>query len=160
GRPRGHAGTRPPSGADVVPNAAGLAGHVAGVRLQRARATDEPGHAIRQRAAGVRPAARDLTMKPLPISAFSLVSALGRGHAAHAQALLEGTCGLRPQPFETASLDAWLGVADSVDDERLPAALASYDCRNNRLAALALRDEGFDEQVRRAAASYGARRVG
>ncbi|HEU5297462.1 MAG TPA: beta-ketoacyl-ACP synthase [Burkholderiaceae bacterium] len=99
-------------------------------------------------------------MKPLPISAFSLVSALGRGHAAHAHALLEGVSGLRPQAFETASLDAWIGVADGVDEERLPAALAHFDCRNNRLAALALRDEGFDENVRRAAQRYGARRVG
>jgi 3-oxoacyl-[acyl-carrier-protein] synthase-1 len=98
-------------------------------------------------------------MKPLPISAYSLVSALGSGQAAHAHALREGISGLRAQAFETASLDAWLGVADGVDDERLPAALARYDCRNNRLAALALRDGGFAEQVRRAAARYGVHRV-
>ena len=99
-------------------------------------------------------------MKPLPIAAYSLVSALGRGHAAHVQALRDGISGLRPQAFETAALDAWLGVCDGVDDVRLSAELARWDCRNNRLAELALRDEGFDEQVRRAAARYGARRVG
>jgi 3-oxoacyl-[acyl-carrier-protein] synthase-1 len=98
-------------------------------------------------------------MTPLPISAFTLVTALGNGHAAHTDALRSGVTGLRAQGFETATLDAWLGVAEGVDDERLPAALAHFDCRNNRLAALALRGDGFDEQVRRAAARYGARRI-
>jgi 3-oxoacyl-[acyl-carrier-protein] synthase-1 len=99
-------------------------------------------------------------VKPAPITAFTLVTALGHDHAAHAHALREGITGLRPQAFETAALDAWLGVADGVDDQRLPAALARYDCRNNRLAALALRSDGFDEHVRRAVARHGARRVG
>jgi 3-oxoacyl-[acyl-carrier-protein] synthase-1 len=98
-------------------------------------------------------------MTPLPISAFTLVTALGNGHAAHTDALRRGVTGLRPQCFETAALDAWLGVAEGTDDERLPAKLADFDCRNNRLAALALRGDGFDEQVRRAIARYGARRV-
>jgi len=98
-------------------------------------------------------------MTPLPISAFNLVTALGNGHAAHADALRRGVTGLRQQCFETAALDAWLGVAEGVDDERLPARLARFDCRNNRLASLALRGDGFDEQVQRAAGRYGARRV-
>jgi 3-oxoacyl-[acyl-carrier-protein] synthase-1 len=99
-------------------------------------------------------------VKPAPVTAFTLVSALGQGQAAHAAALRDGVSGLRPQGFETAALDAWLGVADGVDAVRLLAALAHYDCRNNRLAALALHSEGFDEQVRRAAGRHGARRVG
>jgi 3-oxoacyl-[acyl-carrier-protein] synthase I len=98
-------------------------------------------------------------MRPLPISAFTLVTALGNGHAAHAQALRQDVTGLRPQCFETAALDAWLGIAAGVDDECLSAGLARFDCRNNRLAALALRGDGFDEQVRRAVGRYGATRV-
>ena len=43
---------------------------------------------------------------------------------------------------------------------RLPTALARFDCRNNRLAALALRSDGFDAHVRSAAARHGAQRVG
>jgi len=99
-------------------------------------------------------------MKPAPITAFTLVTALGQGHAAHAAALRDGVSGLRRQLFETATTDTWLGVVEGVDEVHLPAALARFDCRNNRLAALALRDGGFDEQVRRAAARYGAQRVG
>lgn len=98
-------------------------------------------------------------MKPAPITAFTLVTALGHGHAAHARALRNGVSGLRAQTFETASLDAWIGVVDGVDDEHLPAALARYDCRNNRLAALALRGDGFDDAVRRAVARHGAQRI-
>jgi 3-oxoacyl-[acyl-carrier-protein] synthase-1 len=99
-------------------------------------------------------------MKPLPISAFSIVSALGQGQAAHAQALRTGASGLRARRFETAALDAWIGVVDALDDERIPAPLARYDCRNNRLAALALRSDGFGAQVAHAVARYGAHRIG
>jgi 3-oxoacyl-[acyl-carrier-protein] synthase-1 len=99
-------------------------------------------------------------MKPLPIGAFSIVSALGDGQAAHAQALRAGASGLKARRFETATLDAWIGVVDALDDERIPADLARYDCRNNRLAALALRSDGFDARVRAAAARHGAQRVG
>ena len=65
-------------------------------------------------------------MQPAPITAFSLVSALGHDQAAHAHALQAGASGLRPQGFETAALDAWLGVVDGVDDERLPPELSRF----------------------------------
>jgi 3-oxoacyl-[acyl-carrier-protein] synthase-1 len=99
-------------------------------------------------------------MTPLPITAFSLVTALGDGQGAHADALRRGTSGLAPQQFETAALDAWLGVVDGVDDERLPPELSRFDCRNNRLAAKALKSDGFDAHVARALARYGAARIG
>src|SRR4051812_18407892 len=99
-------------------------------------------------------------MTPLPITAFSLVTALGDGERAHTDALRRGVSGLAPQQFETAALDAWLGVVDGVDDERLPPELARFDCRNNRLAAKALKSDGFDAHVARAVARYGAARIG
>lgn len=99
-------------------------------------------------------------MKPLPVSAFSLVTALGDGEAAHAAALRAGRSGLAARPFETAALNAWIGVVDALDGERIGGELARYDCRNNRLAALALRSDGFDARVREAVARHGARRVG
>jgi 3-oxoacyl-[acyl-carrier-protein] synthase I len=99
-------------------------------------------------------------MKPLPIAASTVVSALGAGNAATARALREGASGLQHRAFETAALDTWIGVVDAVDDVRLPAALADYDCRNNRLAELALRGDGFADAVARAAARHGPARVG
>jgi 3-oxoacyl-[acyl-carrier-protein] synthase I len=99
-------------------------------------------------------------MTPLAISDFTAVSALGHGRAAMLEALQNSRTGLARQQFETAALDTWLGVVAGADDVVLPAALAEYDCRNNRLAELGLRADNFGDQVRRAAARYGTARVG
>jgi 3-oxoacyl-[acyl-carrier-protein] synthase I len=98
-------------------------------------------------------------MTPLAVSDFTCVSALGHGRAATLAALLESRTGLLPQQFETAALNTWLGVVAGADDVQLPAAMSDFDCRNNRLAELGLRADGFGEQVRAAAARYGAARV-
>jgi len=98
-------------------------------------------------------------MKPVAIGAHTVVTALGAGLAATRSALLEGRSGLTHRGFETATLDTWLGVVDAIDDVRLPAALSRYDCRNNRLAELALNCDDFAGQVRRAATRHGAARV-
>jgi 3-oxoacyl-[acyl-carrier-protein] synthase-1 len=47
-----------------------------------------------------------------------------------------------------------------VDKASLPASLAEYECRNNRLAYLGLQQDGFNAAVGAAAARYGRRRVG
>ena len=99
-------------------------------------------------------------MSPLPITALSIVTALGDGERMHTDAMRRGACGLRSQQFETAALDAWIGVVEGVDDERLPPELSRFDCRNNRLAAKALKSDGFDAQVARAVARFGVARVG
>ncbi len=99
-------------------------------------------------------------MKPLAITDFTLVSALGHGRAATLTALQAGRSGLAQQGFETAQLGSWLGVVKAVDEVRLAAELAPYDCRNNRLAELGLRADGFGDRVRDAASRWGASRVG
>jgi len=102
-------------------------------------------------------------LKPLAISAFSVVSGLGHGRDAHAEALRSGRTGLARRDFETARLDGWIGVVEGIEALPWPAAFegaAAFDCRNNRLAELALRSDGFGDHARRAAARYGADRVG
>jgi 3-oxoacyl-[acyl-carrier-protein] synthase-1 len=107
-------------------------------------------------------------MQPLAITHHTLVSALGHGRAAHAAALQDGRTGLVRRSFETADIGSWLGVVDGVDElawsgvgtADAAAALAGYDCRNNRLAELALRSDGFAEAVRAAAARWGTCRIG
>jgi 3-oxoacyl-[acyl-carrier-protein] synthase I len=47
-----------------------------------------------------------------------------------------------------------------VDETKLPAALARFDCRNNRLAMLGLEADGFADAVRAAVGRYGKRRIG
>jgi 3-oxoacyl-[acyl-carrier-protein] synthase-1 len=99
-------------------------------------------------------------MKPLPVSAHTVVSALGSGLEATWSALADGRTGLARRDFETAALGTWLGMVDGADDFAFPAGLSEYDCRNNRLAELALRADGFEADVRRAVARWGAARVG
>ena len=97
---------------------------------------------------------------PVAVSDYTLVSALGHGRAATLAALQAGRTGLVQREFETAVLGSWLGVVDEADSPVLSSDLAAHDCRNNRLAELGLRADGFGERVREAARRWGADRVG
>jgi 3-oxoacyl-[acyl-carrier-protein] synthase-1 len=93
------------------------------------------------------------------LSAYTATSALGVGRAAHAEALRRGSSGLKRCDFETARIDTWIGEAPGTDRVALPAALGHYDARNNRLALLALRADGFEDAARAALERHGAERV-
>ena len=98
-------------------------------------------------------------MQPLAITAYTATSALGRGVDAQWNGLKGGQTGLRTQPFLDCTLPCWTGqVADL--DAPLPPALAIWDCRNNRLAHIAMQQDGFAAAVARLRDHYGARRVG
>lgn len=99
-------------------------------------------------------------MRPLALSAFTATSALGRGLGATLASLEAARTGLAPCRFETVTLDTHVGEVAGLDDERLPEELEEFDCRNNRLALLGLRQDGFDEAVRTAARRLTPRRVG
>ena len=99
-------------------------------------------------------------MKPIAVSAYTLVTALGSGRAATLDALRSSRSGLARRDFETAELGSWIGVVDAVEDAPLRGELAAWDCRNNRLAALGLEADGFAGTVRDAAARHGPRRIG
>ena len=89
-----------------------------------------------------------------------MTSCLGHGLDATLAALRAQRSGLRPCDFETVDLATCIGEVDAVDSERLPEALNAFDCRNNRLALLTLRQDGFREAAEAAIARYGASRVG
>lgn len=99
-------------------------------------------------------------MKPLAITTHTLVSALGQGRAATLAALQQRRSGLRRIDFETAALGTWLGLVDGVAELDWPAGLADFDCRNNRLAELGLRSDGFADAVQQACARFGTGRIG
>ncbi|GHD00347.1 beta-ketoacyl-[acyl-carrier-protein] synthase II [Pseudorhodoferax aquiterrae] len=99
-------------------------------------------------------------MNPLAISAFTLTTALGAGRAATLAALQAQRSGLAPLRFMDLPLSTWAGEVEGVDGVRLPAPLATLDCRNNRLAWLGLSQDGFVDAVARARERWGARRVG
>ena len=99
-------------------------------------------------------------MTPLAVSAYTLTTALGAGCAATLAALQAQRTGLAPLRFLDLPLTTWTGEVDGVDAIALPAPLAEFDCRNNRLAWLALQHDGFLDAVSAARARWGERRVG
>ncbi len=94
--------------------------------------------------------------EPLAFSATTAVSAMGHGKAAILESLLEGRSGLRPNDFDGGG---WIGRVDGVEQHGLPAGLAEFDCRNNRLADMALQADGFAGAVADAVRRFGADRV-
>ena len=99
-------------------------------------------------------------MDPIALSHYTAVSALGRGVNAHLRALRERRSGLRPNDFERAELPTWIGRVPGLEDVALDRNFPEYDCRNHRLAQLALRADGFEAAVARARARHGAARIG
>jgi 3-oxoacyl-[acyl-carrier-protein] synthase-1 len=99
-------------------------------------------------------------VQPLALTHFSLANCLGAGTRATLDALRTGRSGLGPCHFETVALDTWVGEVSAGQLSPVPAGVARFDCRNHRLALLALRQDGFEQAVRDAAARYGPTRVG
>jgi 3-oxoacyl-[acyl-carrier-protein] synthase-1 len=89
-----------------------------------------------------------------------IVSCAGFGQDATLAALVSGHSGLQPCHFETATLPTWTGEIEALDNVRLPAGYDAFDCRNNRLAEIALGQDGFAEAVALAAERYGPARIG
>jgi 3-oxoacyl-[acyl-carrier-protein] synthase-1 len=99
-------------------------------------------------------------LPPLALSAMTATSCLGVGLGATQAALATQRTALTPCDFETAQLATYIGSVAGVDAERLPARLGFYDCRNHRLAQLALAQDGLMSAVAKAQQRYGPARVG
>jgi len=99
-------------------------------------------------------------LNPIRLSHFTATSSIGRGLEPTLLALRERRSGLAPCAFDTVDLPTFIGEVPGLDDVQLPALLADFDCRNNRLAFLGLTQDGFAEAVHAAIARYGAQRVG
>ena len=99
-------------------------------------------------------------MRPLLLKKFTATSCIGTGAAATLHSLLDQSSGLRSCRFETVDIKTHIGEVAGVDDTRLPQDLHQFECRNNRLAELALGQDGFFEAVAQSAERWGRRRVG
>lgn len=99
-------------------------------------------------------------MQTLELKSYTLSTCLGLGLAANWQALAHQQSGLKPCDFETVDLPTYIGEVPAVDAVVLPASLQDFDCRNNRLAQLALEQDGFIAAVQQAKSQYGADRIG
>ncbi|MBV8398227.1 MAG: beta-ketoacyl-[acyl-carrier-protein] synthase family protein [Acetobacteraceae bacterium] len=97
-------------------------------------------------------------MRPLFLTSGTVVSAMGRGQAATLDSLRSRRSGLRPCDFADIKT-GYIGRVDSLESHKLPAKLARFDCRNNRLADLALRTDGFERAIDSAHSRYQPERV-
>ena len=98
-------------------------------------------------------------MTPLAITARTATTACGRGAWALRDAIAARRSGLRLNDFSATPLATWIGRVDALEDLPLPADLSPWECRNNRLAWLALQQDGMLERVQTLRERYGAHRV-
>lgn len=98
-------------------------------------------------------------MTPLTLSAYTLVTANGRGVGPVLQALQERRSGLKPCDFEDVALKTSIGRVTGLEDFSLDDELRAFDCRNNRLAWLGLQQDGFMVAAAEAKQRYGAHRI-
>ena len=103
---------------------------------------------------------RDIGLKQLLLSHFTSTSCIGLGLAPTLESLRQSRSGLKKCDFETVVLETFIGEVIGVDDVKLPAHLQEFDCRNNRLAQLALEQDGFAQAIRDAVEKYGKQRIG
>ena len=96
-------------------------------------------------------------MRPLRLHSPSIVSCIGAGLDATLAAIRSGHSGLRPCRFETVDLPTYAGEIEALSGATLD---GPFDCRNNRLAEIALGQDGFAGAVRDAVARHGADRIG
>jgi 3-oxoacyl-[acyl-carrier-protein] synthase-1 len=97
---------------------------------------------------------------PLAFSDFSLVTCLGAGREPTLSALRQGRSGLAPCSFADVAFVTYAGAVEGLDAWPLQSEVAGFDCRNNRLAARALMQDGFLETVAGLREKYGAERIG
>ena len=95
----------------------------------------------------------------LRISAYTACSAIGRGRAATLEALHMRRGGLGPNDFGDEPVATCIGRVAGLETAPLPAHLAGWESRNNRLAWLGLAQDRFLDAVAAARARYGAARV-
>jgi 3-oxoacyl-[acyl-carrier-protein] synthase-1 len=96
----------------------------------------------------------------LYFNATSAVTGLGHGVAALADALRSNRSALAPCRFETVDIETMVAEVTGLATAPLRADLAAWECRNNRLAQLALRSDAFELAVHSARERYGPTRVG
>ncbi len=93
------------------------------------------------------------------VASFAAVTCLGRGSDALWRGLVERRSGLQPCGFEDVELNTFIGEVESLARAPVRGDLATFDCRNNRLAELTLNQDGFLGAVLAARERFGPGRV-
>jgi 3-oxoacyl-[acyl-carrier-protein] synthase-1 len=105
------------------------------------------------------PLPRPHRVSPVCVSAYTATTATGVGVTSLREALDAHRSGLVPNDFSHQPLPTWIGRVPAIEAATLPPELASWDCRNNRLAWLGLQADDFLEAARAARERYGAQRI-
>lgn len=105
-----------------------------------------------------------MPIPPLAIANYTATTALGRGRAAQRDGLRARRSGLRRNDFGPARADGsllptWIGRVDGLEDAPLPDELVAWECRNNRLAWLALQQDGLLAEAMALGRRHGRERV-
>ncbi|MFO1031024.1 MAG: beta-ketoacyl-ACP synthase [Planctomycetota bacterium] len=101
-------------------------------------------------------AATSIRLGPLPITGYSVLSALGSTRQQHLDALAEGRTGLGPAPFELPFATAVGAVREALPE--LPPHLSAWTTRLSRMLTHLI--AGLDEPLRRARARWRPERIG
>lgn len=99
-------------------------------------------------------------MQALRLTSYTATSAIGIGLAQTLSALREQRCCIVRKRWETLDFDACIGEVADLDTFAIRVDLSEFNCRNNRLAQLALEQDDFAQSVRNAITRYGNKRVG
>lgn len=106
------------------------------------------------------PATGSTIVQPLYLRHITLTSGIGIGLAATLTALRERRSGLARCHFDTAQLDTFVGQIPDAALAPVGGSLSRFDCRNHRLAQLALQQDGFAAAAAQARRRFGPARVG
>ncbi len=103
-------------------------------------------------------------LPPVAVRAYTATTAAGAGRDALADVLRSRRGALRRNDFvlhapAPALLDCWIGRVDGLEDQPLPSQWAAWECRNNRLAWLALQQDGLPDALQRMRAKHGEGRI-
>jgi len=100
-----------------------------------------------------------MAISPVAVSAYTVANALGLGRDAMLAALRHRRSGLTPCDVEIAPISTYVGRVQGIESIVMPAELRAFDCRNNRLAQVALEQDEFSVAVDRARQQYGPDRI-
>jgi 3-oxoacyl-[acyl-carrier-protein] synthase-1 len=101
-----------------------------------------------------------MPIAPAKIRAFTVTTVIGHGCRPHVEALGTMRPALCSGDMDDVPVPCWVGRVDGLEDWPLEGILATFDCRNNRLAAMALEADGFAGQVLARRERFGADRIG
>lgn len=98
-------------------------------------------------------------MKPVSILHFTATNALGIGNQAILDSLLEKRTGLTPCDFPNTELNTYVGAVPEISQVKIREGFDDYNCRNNKLAQLAVEQDGFPIKVQTLIEKYGPTRI-